>query len=120
MLILLYRFSVKNIASRPVFRVKLAIFLPSQIAIFEISIYFETEKSAKLLSYIVIVLVKKIKPVKFSSEVVGTNWVPKSSFLDFCKKNETLQNKKETVLRITFTSESTGFKTRLPITFQLK
>ena len=47
--ILLYRFSVKNTVSRPVFRVK--------FAIFEISIFFGTEKSATLVSYIVTVLV---------------------------------------------------------------
>ena len=48
-LILLYRFSEKNTVSGPVFRIK--------IAIFEISIFFETEKSAKFVSYIVAVLV---------------------------------------------------------------
>ena len=80
-MLLLYRFSLKTIASKPVFRVQNGdILTPPQIAIFKISIYFETEKSAKLVSYIVIVLVKKVEPVKISSEVLGTNWVPKTEF----------------------------------------
>ena len=57
-LILLNRFSVENTISGPVFRVKIAIFRsPPQIAIFEISTIFETEKSTKLVSYIVTALV---------------------------------------------------------------
>ena len=55
-LLLLYRFLVKNPVSGPVFRVKIAKFDPPTIAIFEISIFFETQKSAKLVSYIVTVL----------------------------------------------------------------
>ena len=57
-LILLYRFSVKNTVSRPVFGVQNSNILTiPQIAIFEISIFFELEKSAKLVSYVVTVLV---------------------------------------------------------------
>ena len=33
----------------------------------------DTEESAKLVSYIITLLVEKVEPVKFSSEVVGTN-----------------------------------------------
>ena len=64
-------------------------------------------------------------PVNFSSELVETNWVPRTEFSWFWK-NETLQHEKffrnfcvrtvKIVVRKTFTSESTGFKTRLPIT----
>ena len=56
------------------------ILIPPQIAVSEIKIFFETEKSAKLVSYIVILLVQQVEGVKFSSEVVGTNWVPKTEF----------------------------------------
>ena len=53
-LILLYRFSVKNTISGPVFRVKKNDnLIPPQIAVFEISTFFEAEKSAKSVSYIV-------------------------------------------------------------------
>ena len=46
-------FSVKQIANRSVFRVKISdILIPPQIAIFRISIFFETKKSPKLVIYI--------------------------------------------------------------------
>ena len=57
-LLLLYRFSVKHTVSRPFFTGQNSdILIPPQIAIFEISIIFETEKSPKLVSYIVTKLV---------------------------------------------------------------
>ena len=54
--------------------------MPPQIATFEISIFFKMEKSAKLGSYIVTVLVSQEEPGEFSSELVGTIWVPKTEF----------------------------------------
>ena len=38
------------------------------------------------MGYIVTVLVQSVEPVKFSSEVVGTNWVQKTEFSRFLKK----------------------------------
>ena len=52
--------------------------IPPQIALFEISIIFEQEKTTKLVSYIVTVLIQLVEPVKLSSNVLGTNSVPKT------------------------------------------
>ena len=55
---LLYRFSKKNVVKRPVFKVKVVIFcFPHKTSFFEISIFFDMEKSAELVSYIVSALV---------------------------------------------------------------
>ena len=71
------------------------ILIPPQIANFQMSIFFETEKSAQLVSYFVSALVLLLEPDNFSSEMVGTNWVPTTelpNYLDFLK-NETLKNR---------------------------
>ena len=70
-----------------------------------------------------------MEPVNFSSEVVGTDWVPKIEFSGFLKKRyETKEEKiflkfllraEKVAVRTTLTSEPTGVKTRLPITFRI-
>ena len=82
-LILLYRFLVKNPVNGPFLGQISDVLIPPQIAIFEMSTFFETEKSAKIVSYIKTVLLQLVEPVNFSLEVVGTNWIPKTNFLDF-------------------------------------
>ena len=57
------------------------ILIPPQIAIFEISIIFETTKSFNLVRYIVSALVYSVELLKIISDVVGINWAPKSNFL---------------------------------------